>query len=144
MQQGGWRDGMQFLHERPNAALALGVSVIMLIMDLSPMSHAAGSRPLWLKLPPIALLVIGMSILIWLIRSFWEATFLGLLTVNIVLKGLLPHDSGRVAHVSPFNTATVPHLHVLPLDVKVGDHCTLDPKGCSSPRLTLRVTTLAA
>jgi hypothetical protein len=83
MQQGGWRDGMQFLHERPNAALALGVSVIMLIMDLSPMSHAAGSRPLWLKLPPIALLVIGMSILIWLIRSFWEATFLERLTEGI-------------------------------------------------------------
>jgi hypothetical protein len=33
----------------------------------------------------------------------------------------------------PYNTVSVPHLHVLLLDVKVGVHCTLDPEGCSSP-----------
>lgn len=100
-------DKRYFLHQRPGVLTALGVALLLLIMDLVPLHKAPTSDPLWMKYATIfwiVLFIFGVVVLMRVIRSFWESVFLGIFVIDIALKSLLPPESARFFRneVSPF------------------------------------------
>jgi hypothetical protein len=94
----------RFLHGRGSASVALGVAVLLLLMDLVPLHRTVNSEPSWIKEIVIPLFIVAMGAVIWRIRNLWESLFLGIFVADISLKGLLPSPLLSVfrSSVSPF------------------------------------------
>src|SRR5258708_5138704 len=98
------RENARFLHGRGSASVALGIAVLLLVMDFVPVPGTVSSMPSWMKAVLIPLFIAAMAVAIWQIRSLWESIFLGIFTADLSLKGSLPPESQSVfrSTVSPF------------------------------------------
>ena len=94
----------RFLHGRGPASVALGIAVVLLIMDLVPMHRTVSGMPSWMKNVLIPIFIAAMAVVIWRIHSLWESLFLGIFVADISLKGSLPPESQSFFRgvVSPF------------------------------------------
>src|ERR1700722_15754323 len=92
------------LHGRGNASVALGVAVLLLVMDFVPLHRTVNSEPSWIREIVTPLSIVAMGAVIWRTRSLWESSFLGIFVADISLKGLLPVATRSVfrSTVSPF------------------------------------------
>src|SRR5258708_35613145 len=87
------RENARFLHGRGSASVALGIAVLLLVMDFVPLPSTVSSTPSWMKAVLIPLFIAAMAVAIWQIRSLWESIFLGIFTADLSLKAhfLLNH-----------------------------------------------------
>lgn len=95
MSSGNWGIDARFLHNMRGAAIAAGISVLLLIIDLARVRVTPGALPFWVRVMLIPAFAAAMAIAAWKIRSGWERLFLLIFIVDISFKGLLSPE--RVA-----------------------------------------------